>query len=92
MHLVKFVCYTICVCLCVYTDSESELLIGLNSSQGSIPMDAWRQKPEHIVSLGEVVAVATRKGSTVFFFDAQSAHLLRKFDIVPLTRLLSKQN
>lgn len=69
---------------------ETKFQSFLITPQGFVPMDAWKQKPEHIVSLGDVVVVGTRKGSILFIFDAQSAHLLRKFDIMPVARLLSK--
>ena len=41
--------------------------------------------------MGDVVVVAT-KGSSLFVFDAKSAHLVRKFDIFPSSQLLGKQS
>ena len=50
-------------------------------------MDSWRKRPEQMLAVGDCVVVAT-KGSALFVFDANSARLLRKFDVAPMTKLL----
>ena len=58
--------------------------------QGSIFLDKWRKRPDQILSVGDVVVVAT-KGSSLFVFDAKSAQLVRKFDVFPSSQLLGKK-
>ena len=55
--------------------------------QGSRFLNTWKYPPDHILPLGDVVAVST-KGSTLFIFDAESANILRKFDVYPITKQL----
>lgn len=57
--------------------------------EGSIFMDSWRKRPEQMLAVGDCVVVAT-KGSALFVFDANSARLLRKFDVAPMTKLLEQ--
>lgn len=58
--------------------------------QGSIFLDKWRKRPDQILSVGDVVVVAT-KGSSLFVFDAKSAQFVRKFDVFPSSQLLGKK-
>ena len=55
--------------------------------QGSRFLNSWHYPPDQILPLGDVVAVST-KSSCLFIFDAESASILRKFDVYPMTKQL----
>lgn len=52
-------------------------------------LDNYRRRPEKLLPLEDVVVVLT-KGSVFYVFDSQSAHILQKFDVSPITQYLGK--
>ena len=63
--------------------------MAFSSIQGSKFIDNWHHRPEQILSVGDLVLVATR-ASTLYVFDRDQHCIVRRFDVSPVSSLLGK--